>query len=576
MRRLALALLVLAAAAARPLAAQAGDALQRAYDAERRSNPAAAADAYKEHLAKRPGELSALLGLERALTAQGKLREMAPFVRAGLEAQPGNPGLYAIALRVYAAADQPDSVRAVAERWAKAEPGSDTPYREWGLALLARRDRVGAKAAFALGRQRLGVPDALAGELAQLANAEGDYPTAVREWLLALKRIPSYRSAALASLGAAPEAQHGALLKLLDQPDTDAKRLGAELRVRWGDPVGGFRALEPTLPADRAAAVDVLRAFLEQVRVQAGPEARHAQGLALEAQAARVPPASAPRLRLDAAQAYADGGQRGDARRLLGELANDGSIPPELSTGASLALIGVLIDDGKVEEAQRRLAEYRREATEDDYAALLRRIAIGWAHAGKFQQADSILARDSTVDGMALAGRVKLYQGDINGAMAFLQAAGPYAGTREESTARTMLFALLQPIEQDSLPELGQAILALDRGDSAQATDHVERLAKALPIDKGGAEMHIFAGRLRQARGGIAEAEAHFRAADTEQALASAPAAELELGRLLVAVKRPGEAIPVLEHMILTYPQSALVPLARRLLDEAKGAVPAT
>jgi hypothetical protein len=40
--------------------------------------------------------------------------------------------------------------------------------------------------------------------------------------------------------------------------------------------------------------------------------------------------------------------------------------------------------------------------------------------------------------------------------------------------------------------------------------------------------------------------------------------------------RRHGEAVEVLEHMILTYPQSALVPQARRKLDEARGAVPRT
>jgi hypothetical protein len=32
----------------------------------------------------------------------------------------------------------------------------------------------------------------------------------------------------------------------------------------------------------------------------------------------------------------------------------------------------------------------------------------------------------------------------------------------------------------------------------------------------------------------------------------------------------------LLEHLILTYPESALVPQARRTLDQARGAVPRT
>jgi hypothetical protein len=34
--------------------------------------------------------------------------------------------------------------------------------------------------------------------------------------------------------------------------------------------------------------------------------------------------------------------------------------------------------------------------------------------------------------------------------------------------------------------------------------------------------------------------------------------------------------VQVLEHLILTYPESALVPQARRTLDQARGAVPRT
>jgi tetratricopeptide (TPR) repeat protein len=556
--------------------AQAGDALQRAYDAERRGSVQGAIDAYREYLAKRPNELSALLGLERGLTSQGKLKEMVPAIRAAVETPPVNAATYSISVRVYAAADAPDSVRAMAERWARAEPDADTPYREWGAALNSRRDRPGAKAAFLLGRQRLGKPDALAAELAQLLSLEGDYPGAVREWLLALNRVPSYRGSALTTVGTAPEAQRPSVLKLLDQADTPGRRLGAELRVRWGDPVGGFKALAAILPAERVGALDMLRNFLEQVRGQTGPEARRAQGMALEAEAQRAAPVSAPRLMLEAAQAYADGGDRGGARRVLTTLANDGNVSPEVSTGAAMTLIGVLIDDGKVEEAQAQLAQFRRDASEDDYNALVRRIALGWARAGKFTQADSILKADSTVEGMALGGRVKLYQGDVSGALQLLQAAGPYAGTREDAAARTLLFALLQPIEQDSLPVLGKAILALDRGDTTHAIEGTEQLAKELPLEKGGAEMHLFAGRLQQARGHTAEAEAHYRAADSEKVPASAPAAELELARLLVATQRPTDAMPVLEHMILTYPESALVPLARRLMDEVRGGVPST
>src|SRR3989442_1336577 len=58
------------------------------------------------------------------------------------------------------------------------------------------------------------------------------------------------------------------------------------------------------------------------------------------------------------------------------------------------------------------------------------------------------------------------------------------------------------------------------------------------------------------------------------QAGAAPPAAELDWARLLVRAGRSGEAIPHLEHLILTYPSSAVVPEARRELERAKGAIP--
>jgi len=55
---------------------------------------------------------------------------------------------------------------------------------------------------------------------------------------------------------------------------------------------------------------------------------------------------------------------------------------------------------------------------------------------------------------------------------------------------------------------------------------------------------------------------------------AAAPAAELEWARLLERRAETAEAIRHLEHLILTYPGSAVVPEARRELERAKGAIP--
>jgi outer membrane protein assembly factor BamD (BamD/ComL family) len=48
------------------------------------------------------------------------------------------------------------------------------------------------------------------------------------------------------------------------------------------------------------------------------------------------------------------------------------------------------------------------------------------------------------------------------------------------------------------------------------------------------------------------------------------------LGELFLSQNRAQDAVTQLEHLILTYPESALVPQARRRLDQARGAVPKT
>ena len=551
--------------------------MTRALDLERRGDYAGAAEAYQAALAGKPADVSALLGLERSLLSLNRSADILPAVSAALAAAPSSPAVYGIALRAWATAEQPDSVRSIAERWARIAPTDEAPYREWGAAELGRQNRSGARAVYLRGRERLRRPDAMAAELAQLSLSEGDYPTALREWLLAVRRLPGYRASAVSTLSQAPEAARPDLLRLLGrQSDLASRRVEAELRSRWGDPLGGFRVLTAMLPADRIQAIAVLRGLLNQLRTQRSQGARRTEGMVLEAIAARSPEVQASRVRLEAAQAYTAAGDRAGARRMLGGLADAGATPRSVASEAATTLIGVLIGEGKLEDASKRLAELRAILPADDYDAIRRRIALGWMGQGNLERADSAIAPDSSVEGLALSGRIRLYRGDISGAVELFKAAGPYAGDRADATHRTMLLALLQPLERDSMPDLGRALLQLDQGDTAQATAGFEHVAAQLPASHGGAELYLLAGRLSAASGRTEEAEGLLRAAAVKEARSTAPAAELALAELLISDRRGAEAVEILEHLILTYPQSALVPQARRRLDEARGAVPKT
>ncbi len=561
-------------AAATPLTAQ--DAVARALDFERRADHAGAAAAWKEALAGKPTDLAALLGLERALTSMGRLADMTELLR-GIVAREATPGTLSVAVRVWTAVRQPDSARVAVERWATLEPTSEMPFQEWGIAAYGARDRVAAREAYLLGRKRLGRPDAMAAELGQLAAMEGDWPAAAREWVTAIRRVPGYRGAAVSTLGQIPAPARPALLKELGQTsDLLGERLAASLMIRWGDPMAGVRRLVAALPPSGSESVEALQEVLEEVRSGQDSENRLAHGVTLDALADRSAGHDRTRFRLDAAQAFADGGDQASARRLLAALAADNTATPILAASATSTLVGVLVDEGKTEEADRRYRELAPHLGNEDRERLALRIAQAWIRAGRLARADTLIAADSSVDALAVRGRIALFRGDLASARSMLSDAGPFTGERAAATARIGLLALLQVIEEDSLPALGQGFLMLERHDSAGAATAFETLAGLLPPDRGGAELLLLGGKVRSGLGQAAQAERILREVVTQAIPASAAAAEFALAELLFRIGKRDQAIVALEHLLVTWPTSAVVPQARRLLDVARGAVPAT
>jgi predicted Zn-dependent protease len=135
---------------------------------------------------------------------------------------------------------------------------------------------------------------------------------------------------------------------------------------------------------------------------------------------------------------------------------------------------------------------------------------------------------------------------------------------------------MLQAIEAKSLPPLGAALLQLERGDTSNAVAALETVAAHIGLAGGAPEIRLYAGAAARAAGRSDEAERLFRAALEPADGPSAPVAALALGRLLLETDRAAAAVEVLERMILAHPESALLPQARRTLDQARGAVPRT
>src|SRR5881397_28353 len=586
----ALPALALCVLLARPARAQ---VIGEAVELERAGRQARAAVVYMAVLRGEPTNLAALLGLERVLPPLGRLPELLPLVRRALAADSTNRVFRALEVRTLATLNEPDSAADAARRWIALAPGEEGPYREWALALADARRFDEARAVLVAGQRALagggGRAGALAVELADLAARRGDWEDAARQWGRAATAAPDQLPNAAAQLAdVAPGQRDRVTRALVEDPSPVARRLGAELLLAWGDPAHAWAVFEPAVTAAGSPqAAFALRRFADLAGARGTPEGRRVRALALARLADVVPQPVAARARADAARALLDAGDFAAARPVLERLAADSTAPADAQALANTALVEALIRQDDLDAATARLAAVGDRVPADDRAALGRALVRARIRRGELARADSALAGDSSVDATALRGWVALYRGDLKAGADEFRAAGPYAGERRDAVERTAMLALMQQVRRDRFPELGDALLTLARGDSIGAVQALRLTAGQLTAERqrgGAAELLLLAGRIA-ARPGAGPEEQRTAATLFAEVVrigggggegtgAAAPAAELEWARLLLRQLQALEAVRHLEHLILSYPESAVVPEARRELERAKGAIP--
>ncbi len=564
--RLALGLIVALPALAR------AQAIGPGFELERSGRYVDAASVYFTTIRSDPTNIPALLGLERTLFVLSRMSELLPLVQNARARQPESPALRSLELRVYAALNEPDSLEAIARRWAASAPQSEAPYREWGLALADRRMWDEARRAFLVGRRALGGDGTLAIELAELEQRVGNWEASATEWGRAVTRLPDVEPNAASQLADAPAPMHDRVARALTAPGASvrARRLASEVLLTWGQPNEAWAAMEPTLATADTEAPTVLRRFVDLAGALTTSDGHRVRGLALARWADMMPGSTGGRARAEAVRELLDGGDKAAARRVLEAHADSNGI-------AQAALIHLLIADNQLDIAEERLSAPATAITADDRATLRLALARARVGRGELDRAAAALGDDSSVAAIAQRGWIELYRGNLKNAMEAFRLAGPYALDRAAATDRTAMMALLQRIQQESSPDLGAALLTLARGDSVAAIAALRRAAARLPEQGGRLEVLLIAGQVAAQKGGDQEltATALFdEVVRTGGEGAAPPAAELEWARLLVRTGRAAEAIPHLEHLILTYPNSAFVPEARRVLERAKGAIP--
>jgi tetratricopeptide (TPR) repeat protein len=546
-----------------------------ALDLERQGQPVEAAERFARVLDREPAHLQALFGLERTLRATGGLDRLLPYLDRALVLRPEEPAVRGVQLRTLGALGRDDELEPAVEAWIAAVPEAPDPYREWAFLVAQRGDLPGARAILQRGQARIG-GSALQPELAQLAAASGRWVDAARSWHAAILGNAAFANAAGMSLGQTRPDQQAAVLQLLlgELGDSAARRLAADALLGWGRPGEAWALLDANLPGDPREAMGALHWFADRSRLVPSREAARARGYAFERLAGFERGTAAQRSQIEAARAFADAGDRAAAERMLEQIARDPQTAPAGTAEAMAQLIGLMADAGRPGDAERRLAAWEARIPPGELEGLRLRIGQAWLRQGELDRAAAMLGADSSVVAEALRGWIALYRGALADAVEHFQAAGPYAGDRDDATRRTVAVALLQRIAAGEQRDVGTGFLAVERGDTAGAIEHFVRAARGMPPTAGRADLLAFAGRLAADAGDDRAAGLLTEALAADSTGPAAPAAELALAELAWRAGRPDEARRRLEHVILDFPESAAVPEARRLLDRVRGVVP--
>lgn len=414
---------------------------------------------------------------------------------------------------------------------------------------------------------------------ASLLSDAGEWEESARMWLLAVRRDERLASVAAQTLRRVPSERRDGVLRAVfvgQEWDPQVNRFGAELLLAWDRPNEAWSMLDASLPEDPSHAYEVLWRFADRSGRLGTPAALRVRGYALErmAELSRDPRAVA-RLRFEAARAFAEAGELLSAERMLQRLPRSGLGDAPGNARSMAALIRVLAESNRVEEAERRFDEWESRLGPDLGKELKIRIAEAWVREAELDRAERLLGEDSTVGAQSVRGWIALYRGDLSSAVVHFRAAGPDATTREEATRRATMLVFLDRLAMERSERIGEALLALRRGDTLRAVTGLEEAARSAPSVGARQSLLVLTGELAVASERYERAVAALvPAVEVDSAGPVVPAALLALARAYVGLGRRDEAVAWLERLILSHPESALVPGARRMLNELLGSVP--
>lgn len=549
---------LLGTAGATGLGAQTGEPpLSRALALESEGKCVEAIPLYRQSLGERD-PTGALLGLERCYREIHQPDSLLAVIDSVLTRRPRDPTVRTIILRTLTSAQRFEDAHVAFERWAAAMPRDPTPFREYARILLDLARYRSADTILERATRALGAPREIAAEVAELRGALGMWESSARSWREAITIMPYLEASAIFVLAPAPPEARDTIRTVLAEPPAELspRRILAALEMRWRSAREAWRALSEVPPNDSTVAA--------WVEFAGKAEEQEAWLVARDALAAVLHAGGDRSLGVRAAAAALRGGDAESALELV-DLA--GSTPDAQGPTALIIRIGALGQLGRAAEAERLLTEHGSRLDPVARGDAARAVAWGWMRTGDLTRAREVLARHGEEGDERVTAWMALYEGDLKTARTGLR-------RLDETTHEAVLaLSVLARTRADTSRMVGSAFLALARSDTAAAVEGFEQAATSLT--DASSLLLTMAARLSIAAADTARSLRLWQTVVERYPDApEAAEAELDWARVL---RRRGEtkaAVARLEHLILTYPQSALVPQARRELELAKGAIP--
>jgi tetratricopeptide (TPR) repeat protein len=504
---------------------------------------------------------NALLGLERSYAELNWTDSLLAPLDTLIRREPANQIYRTVQLRALQMLNRDAEVRGAFEEWTRAAAGDPTPYREYSRILLQRNRSAAADSVIALGQSALGSMRGLELEVAQVRASTGEWVEAAKAWRAALAFTPEMEQGAAYSLAPVPPSVRDSVREIFMAPPVAvSSRLAlARLEMNWGSATNGWHALRE-LPPD-STGVNAWIDFAERAEVEGEwALAREALVLALRSR-------PSPALSLRAATAAMNAGDAMQVLTLI-PLSSAGTDSAKIAATYIPLHVRALATIGRAESAERLATTFDKWFAPPTRNSVTRTVAWGWVRQGETDRARQALSMiGPEADSSDTAGWLALYNGDIKTARQLLRAGS------EQSPELALALGTVARIKTERAPLVGNAFLALARGDTAGAAAGFVTAADSTP---GAASTLLAIGaQLYAAKQDDAAAIVLWsRILDKFPESAEAPEADLAWARALLRKKDVKAAIERLEHVILTYSTSALVPQARRELDLAKKIIP--